>query len=119
MPLLSKGQILAAQDMQFEDVDVPEWGGTVRVGSMSAAERDTYEQSLVSAMGPDRQLNMRNARARLLAWCIVDEGGARVFEEADIEALGAKSAATVGRLFDVAARLNGIGRKDVEELTKN
>ena len=31
MNLLSKTAILAAQDLQTEDVEVPEWGGAVRV----------------------------------------------------------------------------------------
>ena len=31
MTLLSKTAILAAQHLQTEDVEVPEWGGAVRV----------------------------------------------------------------------------------------
>ena len=40
MTLLSKSAILCANDLQTEDVDVPEWGGTVRVRSFTGRERD-------------------------------------------------------------------------------
>jgi hypothetical protein len=36
MTLLSKTAILCANDLQTEDVDVPEWGGAVRVRSFIA-----------------------------------------------------------------------------------
>jgi hypothetical protein len=35
MTLLSKSAILCANDLQTEDVDVPEWGGAVRVRSFT------------------------------------------------------------------------------------
>ena len=37
---LSKDQILGAVDFSFVEVEVPEWGGTVRIRGLSAAERD-------------------------------------------------------------------------------
>ena len=117
--LLSRDLILGANDLQFEEIEVPEWGGRVRVRSMTAADRDVYEQSLLSARGPDEQINMRNARARLLAICLVDADGRRIFDEGDIERLGEKSAAAVSRVFDVAARLNALGKADIKELAKN
>lgn len=117
--LLTKETILAAADMPHEDVPVPEWGVdcVVRIRSMSAAGRDEWEAAIVTAKGA---VNLPNIRARLVALCAVDEGGARLFESADdIAALGRKSAKAVQRLFDAASRLNALREEDVEELRKN
>ena len=47
MTLLSKTAILTANDLQTEDVEVPEWGGAVRVRSFTGRERDAFESSMV------------------------------------------------------------------------
>ena len=44
MTLLNKSQILAASDRKTEDLEVKEWGGTVRISTMSASDRDKWEQ---------------------------------------------------------------------------
>ena len=51
----------------------------------------------------------------------LDEGQQRPnwLSDADMEALGEKSAAALQRVFDVARRLSGMSESDVEELTKN
>lgn len=46
MPLLSKTDILCANDLQTEDVEVSEWGGAVRVRSFTGRERDAFEASV-------------------------------------------------------------------------
>lgn len=117
--MLTRDQILAADDLKTEIVKIPEWGGEIRVRSMTAADRDEYEQSMVASRGPDENANMRNVRARLMAVCVVDDAGRRLFTEADVEALGAKGAKAVQRVFKVAARLNALTADDVDELAKN
>ncbi len=119
MATLTKEQIFGADDLKTAVVKTPEWGGEVIVRSMSAAERDDYEQSMVSARGEDEKANLRNVRARMVAFVVVDEHGKRLFSESDIEALGAKSARVVSRVFRAAARLNAFSEADVDELAKN
>lgn len=119
---LSRDAILGADDVQAEDVDVPEWGGAVRVRGMSGAQRDAFEASLIQQ--PQRngkrpqQVSMENIRAKLCAWCIVNDGGERLFTDDDIAALGAKSGAALSRVFDVAMRLSGMSAGDVDELAE-
>lgn len=119
MKLLTKTQILEARDLTFEDVDVPEWGGTVRVRALSGWERDRFEDGLMTGRGKKRQVSMQNARARLAALTIIDEEGQPLFAEADTQALGRKSAAALERVFEVAMRLAGISDGDMEEMTEN
>lgn len=119
MTLLTKSSILAADDLKTEDVDVPEWGGTVRVSAFSGRERDAFEESLVRGDGKDRKVDLTNMRARLVALTVVDESGQKVFTHDDVDLLGAKSGAALDRVFSVAQKLNGLSGADVEELTKN
>ncbi len=115
--ILTKEQILQADDLKTETVEVREWGGSVSVRTMTGTERDVFEQGIVSKKG--EEANLTNIRAKLCAATIVDESGNCIFSSKDIAELGKKSAAALDRVFTVAQRLNGIGNKDVEELAKN
>lgn len=119
MALLSRDAILGADDRQYDEVDCPEWGGSVRVRSISGAERDRYEESLIQQRGNSRQMNMRNARAKLVALCVVDEQGNRLFSDQDVNALGRKNAKPLDRLWDACRKLSGLSDDDVEKLTED
>lgn len=117
--LLSRDDILGAQDRKTEDVQVPEWGGTVRVRSLSGAERDAYEAGIVQVRGDgSRKFTLSNARARLVSLSVCGEDGERVFTDADIAKLGEKSAAALERVFDVALHLSGLSEGDIEEMAE-
>jgi hypothetical protein len=116
MALLSKEQITAADDRQWEDVPVPEWGGTVRLVGMSGSERNAYQSSLV-VLGPNgsvQRMNMTDQLAKLVAKCLVGEDGQRLFSDNEVKALGAKNGAVLERLGQVAQRLSGLRKEDVE-----
>ena len=116
---LSRAAILAAVDLPRQTVPAPEWGGDVLMQGVTAKEWDDFEISLTVGKGKNQETNYRNLRARLVQKCVIDESGARLFSEADITALGGKSALVLERLFNVAKELSGRTDKDVEELTKN
>ena len=117
---LNRAEILAQDDLKYEDVEVPEWGGAmVRVRSLNASERDRFEASTVQRNGKKVTTNLENIRARLVLLCLVDEKGERLFDEGDTYPLGGKSAAALDRIFTVAQRLNGLRDEDVDELAKN
>jgi len=119
MELLTRDQILNAQDLDSEDVAVPEWGGTVRVRALSGAERDNFEASITERKGRKTRMNLANLRARLVQLCVVDQKGKSLFRRTDIDALGKKSAAALDRVFDVCRRLSGMTEEDIEEMTEN
>jgi hypothetical protein len=118
MALLNKDLILAADDLQTVDVDVPEWGGSVRLRTLTGGERDKFESDMIDQRGKSNKMNLVNLRARLVALCAIDEGGKRMFGDNEVTKLGAKSAAVLDRLFQAAQELNGMTQKDVEELTE-
>jgi hypothetical protein len=119
MAFLTRQQILEADDTKYETVECPEWGGDVRLRSISGSKRDQYEQSLVEQRGNSRQMNLRNARAKLIILCAVDEDGRPLFTSEDLRQLGSKNAAPLDRLFDAARKLTGMSDNDVEKLTEN
>ena len=128
---LSRDDILKAEDSAPVEVDCPEWGGTVLVRGMTGKERDAWEVSLAdeasrsTAVQRGRRgaaqlgVSLVNVRAKLVARCCVDDEGERLFTDADVAALGEKSAAPIDRIFTVAAQLCGIGDEDMEVATAN
>lgn len=120
MALLSRDAILAADDRDYDEVDCPEWGGSVRIRSITGAERDAYEQSLIQQRGSNRQVNMRNARAKLIVLCAVDEAGNKLFAgEDDVRALGRKNAKPLDRVWDACRKIAGLSEDDVDKLTED
>lgn len=120
MGYLSGQQLLEAKDVVIEEVDVPEWGGVIRIKVMSAAELDSYEKSLVEIKSfKEQKPNITNRRAKLLVRCICDEEGRRLFNDAQTDDLGRKNGLILERLHKVAQRLNKIDDESVEELKKN
>ena len=121
MPVLTREQIDKAQDLLREVVDVPEWGdgAQVVITSMGADERDAWEASMIETRGNSQRMNYRQARAKLVSRCMVDESGKRLYSDSEIDALGKRNGAVIDRLFSVAKRINALEKKDIDELTKN
>ena len=118
MKYLNRDDILKVSDIKIEEVEVPEWGGAVYVKGMTGSERDQFESSIVNQRGKSHSVNMVNIRAKLSSQAICDPDGKRLFTDADVKALGKKSAVALQRVFDVAQRLSGITSDDVDELAK-
>lgn len=130
MALMTRDQILGADDIAYEDIDlsdVPGWG-VVRIKDLSAGERDRLEASLVTERKerqPDGRVrtvtapNLANVRARFCAACMVGEDGRPLFSEQDVQRLGAKSAKALDRIFDRVKARNGLDDRAVDELVEN
>lgn len=114
MGTLTRAQILAADDLKEEVVDVPEWGGSVIVRSINGQDRDQFEIGSLNLSMARQPVNMR---ARLVVLSCFGEDGKRIFKDEDIESVSEKNALVLDRLFTVAARLSGI-TEQVRALTK-
>lgn len=119
--LLTREAILGIRDRIYKTVNCPEWGGQVRLQSLSGAERDRFEESILGSRNKDgsRDVVTKNLRAKLIALSAVDENGNLLFSADDVMILGEKNATPLDRLFTVAKELSGISRDDVEEMVKN
>lgn len=130
MAHLKREQIREADDLQTEEVKVPEWcacdakGGegcecSVLVRALSGKERDAYEDSLRRIVGDKVIPDATNMRAKLVVRVVVDDDGEMMFSESDINWVGSKSAAALDRIYDKATNLSGIGEDDVEQAVGN
>lgn len=136
MAYLDRAAILAAQDLGFADVDVPEWGGTVRVYALSVTQReelsllmvDMSESIKASAMrGKDDGdfevkldlAKLARSKAQVVVWSAADGDGNRLFAQKDLEAVGLKAPAVVERLYDKAMELSGTHELMAGEIAKN
>lgn len=112
--MLTREQILAADDLKSEEVDVPEWGGSVRVTTMTGLARDVFQESMQEG---DKSISyFQNS---LIVATVVGDDGLPLFTAADINALRLKSSGAVTRVTKVAERLNSFGPAAVETAGKN
>jgi len=112
---LSRDAIFAANDYKVEVVDVPEWGGQVKVKGLTGRERDEFEAGMFVRRGREMVRDTANLRARLVVLCCLDEAGNPLFQREDVKALGEKSGAALDRIYEKAAMLSGIMENDLED----
>ena len=107
---------------------MPEWADgdgadTVLVRGLNGTQRDEFEASTIALRGPVGKQqavpDTANIRAKLVARCIVGDDGEPMFKQNDVHELGLKSSAALDRIFEVASRLSGISKDDLEELGKD
>ena len=116
MNYLTRQAIIEAEDLKTEDVEVPEWGGMVRVRTMSGEARDKLGAAM---LGPDGKPDQRRFNMLLVAGSMVDEDGNPLFCLDEVADLGKKSAQALQRVADAAYRLNGLGEEQVKAAEGN
>jgi hypothetical protein len=119
---LSKDDLLKAEDLAAEEVDlsgIPGYDGTVLVRGMTGRERDEFEASIMVRHGGKMVPDFANTRAKIVAKCVVDDDGTRLFSDYDAIALGEKSGAVIDRIYAVAARLSGLRDEDMAEMAED
>ena len=103
---LSRDKILKANDLKLVKIAVPEWGGDVYLRPLTGKGRDAYEAGIYDVN--TKKVRSENIRALLVSLTACDEKGLLLFTEADIEALGGKSARALDRIFTAAQSLNAV-----------
>jgi hypothetical protein len=112
MTLLSRDAILKAQDVSTVEVSIPEWGGSIRVRSMTVSERNEFGRRVSSA----------EEKTSIGAWLVtllsVDDKGGRLFKPEDVEALEQRNAKAVDAVVNAILEVNKVGEKEVEAAEK-
>ncbi len=120
--LLNKKQITDARDIEFREVEVPEWGENgetawVLIKSLTGKERDAFEASLIQGVGRAQRIDMQNVRAKFCSLIMVDPvTKERMFTKAEIDVLAGKSSAALDRVYQAGMDLSKFTKEDVEEL---
>lgn len=115
--VLTAEDILNAKDIQLERVPVPEWGGDVFVKATNGKEFSDLQAQIIERKGNNQRVNLENIQAKLVAICVCDESGERLFNQKQVGLLAEKSSAALQRVFKVAQRLSGLGDDEIEGLT--
>lgn len=115
MSALTKEQILAANDMDLLEIEVPEWSGSVYCRVMTVGERDAYEREWIGK----RETGVENFRTKFLQRVLCSKDGELLFSAEEVALLSKKSARVMARLWDKAMKHNHLMADDVEELAKN
>lgn len=115
--ILNKLQVLSCSDFNYDYVDVPEWGGRLRVRGLSGEERAFCDKMLrdaeVGKAGPNTYA------AALIACGTVDDQGASLFSRVDIPALSKKADNVLQRVGVRILQLSGATPSAQVETEKN
>ena len=117
--MLTKEQILAADDLPRETVSVPEWGGDVTLQRLTAAEWNKWQ--VINFAGQETMVEgdfekSMDAMTALIIPSLVGDDGAPLFEDTKENrvALAGKSMAALRVVFDKALEVNA-GTAEVQE----
>ncbi len=124
----TREDIFACNDTVIESVHVKEWKMDLFVRSLSAAEKAKWEFSAIDVAANPKQnesatklvkTRLETARERLVEFATCNQDGSRFFKDGDASQIGQKNSNAISTLYDVAAKLSGISKEDLEEITKN
>lgn len=120
MALLTREQILGAGNIATIEVEVPEWGGSVRIRDMGADARDRLMQFYMDRKNADGGLaDAWHYKVLVCALSICDDKDELLFSEDDIALLARKGGRTLDVVYVAAADFNALSAKRVEEEEKN
>lgn len=118
MQVLTRAEFLGLKETEFQDV--PLGGGrAVRVRTLSEKERSEHELSVLDKEGNWSRKLASEQRVRLLARCLVNQDGSRMFGDNEYFLLREVLGKYAGLVYTAARKLNGFSDSDVEELEKN
>ncbi len=112
-----RDQIRKAQDRTSQITEVPEWGVTVEIRSMTGTQRS----AIVTALTSDDDNKMEALWGGMLVSCVYDpQTGDPVFKEDDAEwLLNEKSSTVLDRLSNVCLQVAGIVEGAVDDAGKD
>lgn len=110
---LTADAILQAEDFIYDDVECPEWGGTVRIRSLSGAQRATLRKAIDNGNEDIDEM--------LCVMAIVDDDGNRVLNQKQIGELSRKNTKAISRVAVRVLEISGMRKPDksVADAEKN
>lgn len=116
--MLSREQILSAEDIVTETFDVPKWG-EVTIRTMTGEQREELEGLIASFKQAGAKGGKKSARAIAAVFSLVDASGVRLFKVEDAAALAQKSGVALDCIFDRVLKLNAMTKSEAEAISGN
>jgi len=111
--LLNKQQIKDVDDLPSKVVHMPEWGGDIKLKTMSAKHRIEFER-----LNANTKTELETI-IHLIMFSCVNEDGSLMFEKEDYTFLSNKSAKSLMRLFSEAVDMSTLSEKSLDKKAKN
>lgn len=105
--ILGIDQIKDADDTIYETLEVPEWKGAIRLGTLDAG---TMIEHVRQNEGPAKF----TAGIRMIVESLVDGDGRRIGKPEHQQILMKKNAVVTNRIADAILRLNGWGKRSLD-----
>jgi hypothetical protein len=92
----------------------------VYVRGMTVREKENWEAGLFDVDEEGKAVRRMEAmRSKILIACLCDSKGHRLFDDRDILVVQDLPSGPMEKAYERACRLSGIGKRDIEDLTKN
>ncbi len=112
---LTRDDILAVQDYRTAEIEVPEWGGMVRVRELMANEMEDIGFGMVTPEGKADATRAKGMLTKLVLMATIDENGDRLFTKSHVKALGGKSFSALSKVAYAIMDLSGLSNEEAEE----
>lgn len=113
--MLTAQDILRAQDLKVQQVECPEWGGTVYVREMTAAEA-----TRIQGLATEESVTFTpETMATVVGLTLCDAQGQRLFQDEAVVELQQKNNKVITRLFFAAMTVAGLSREGIDEAGKD
>lgn len=108
MGRLNRKQVDAVQDCHIKEVEVPEWGGSVFLKTLSTNE-------VIALQKAEETVTDEKRAALSVTFCLCDADGKRLYSEKEVDELCEKNPKVILRLFYEALEVNKTDDKAKEE----
>jgi hypothetical protein len=120
MTIANREALLKLCERRYSTVDIPERDISIRIQSLSEAEKSQYETCLIAKNGRGiMRERLQDATRRLIALCVVDEDGKRIFSDSDLSAIANLDSYISSRIYDACQEHCGFNKGDIDETVKN
>lgn len=118
--ILTKDQIFTANQLQHEDVEIPDWGGSVRIRELTVGEANEIRQLAESLSDKGDTLRTEAVSKKTLSLGAIDPStGGRLFTEEDVERISERKSVGILMLAAAIMSLSGMTPATAEEPEKN
>lgn len=114
---INREQLLSKAQRRFTTVEI--FGESYRLQSLTEVERSEYEVAALDKDGKVQIKNLKKTRQLLIAKCLIDDDGKRLFGDHETHFIGALDGAICGALYREAMKHCGYDSDDIGAMEKN
>jgi hypothetical protein len=118
MAILTREEILSAEDLELVEIDVPEWGGEVAVAPMTVSQRIDFEEKHYTAEGMPKNIHDADLIYDMLSFSLKKKDGTQMFRRDEIQMLNGKNSKLIRKIFNECITINFFEKEVVAETKK-